>query len=307
MDGVVAKDFMITNEESKLRLFLRNKHQEGAKSFSAEKTILYVHGTTQPSEAIFDLEVEGMSFADYLASEGYDVWYVNIRGYGRSEAPDTDKPFATTEEALSDVDCAIHHIFKLRKIKKISLIGWSWGTIIIGAYAARFPKNVSNLVLIGAPWISKASETEKTIDKAWQEWTTDQVCAHLRKGAPGGAKSFPRSTRHAWEMALIESQPESLKHSPAKFRSPTGVLQDAYKYWRNGVAYYDPKKITARVLICAGGWDLTAPILESQALLESLTNASTRQLKGVPKSTHLMQIEQNRELLYHHVQTFLES
>lgn len=309
MDGIVSQDFMVMNEDSKLRLFLRNKHLQKMKTFSADKTVLYVHGTTQPSEAIFDLPVGDVSFADHLASEGYDVWYLNIRGYGHSEAPKvTKKYFATTDEALSDLKCILKYIFNLRKIKKINLMGWSWGTIIIGAYAAENPKQVSRLVLMGAPWVTKKADSDEKLDgKFWQEWTAGEMLQKLRNGAPPGSKNFSRATRIAWEKALVKSQPEAAKQSPAKFRSPAGVLFDAAKFWRNGIAYYDPAKILAKVLICCGAWDMNAHIFESQDLLDKMTHAATKELRGIPKSTHMMQIEANRVVLYHYVQNFLES
>ncbi len=309
MNAITCQDFMIMNKNSKLRLFLRNKRRKKVKSLATDKTVLYVHGTTQPSEAIFDLAISGVSFADYLAQHGYDVWYLNIRGYGQSEAPKVAKKyFATTDDALCDLQCALKHIFKLRKIKKINLMGWSWGTIIVGAYAAKNPKHVSRLILLSAPWLTKKADGNEKLDgKFWQEWTAETMQKKLRKGAPRGSKALSRSTRRAWEKALLNSQPEAAKQSPAKFRSPAGVLFDAAKFWRNGKAYYKPAKIRAKVLICWGTWDRNVHIFESQDLLDEMTHAAKKELRGIPKSTHLMQIEPNRTTLFRYVQNFLRS
>jgi hypothetical protein len=44
------------------------------KQFTSEKTLLFVHGATQPAEATFDLPLEGLSWMDYIAQHGWDVY-----------------------------------------------------------------------------------------------------------------------------------------------------------------------------------------------------------------------------------------
>jgi len=75
---------MVPSADAGIMLFVRNKAPAGMKAFSAEKTVLFVHGATYPSETTFDLNLGGQSWMDYIASRGYDVWLVDVRGYGRS-------------------------------------------------------------------------------------------------------------------------------------------------------------------------------------------------------------------------------
>jgi hypothetical protein len=49
--------------------------------FSGEKTLLYVHGTTHAASSTFDLPLNGLSWMDYIALRGYDVYLVDVRGY----------------------------------------------------------------------------------------------------------------------------------------------------------------------------------------------------------------------------------
>src|SRR3954470_23568432 len=60
--------------------YLRNKRPASMTSFSAEKTVLFVHGATYPSETAFDLQLDGTSWMDYIARAGYDVYLVDVRG-----------------------------------------------------------------------------------------------------------------------------------------------------------------------------------------------------------------------------------
>src|SRR2546430_15632683 len=68
-------------------LYVRNKHPVTMKTVPAEKIVLYVHGATYPAESTFDLPLNGLSWMDYIAQRGYDVYLVDVRGYGRSTRP----------------------------------------------------------------------------------------------------------------------------------------------------------------------------------------------------------------------------
>src|SRR5262249_35137655 len=73
-----------------IKLYVRNKRPEEMTEFKSEKTLLYVHGATQPAEATFDLPLEGLSWMDYIARRGWDVYLVDVRGYGASTPPARD-------------------------------------------------------------------------------------------------------------------------------------------------------------------------------------------------------------------------
>ena len=79
-------DTMIPSGDAGIQLFVRNKHPAG-KETSTDKILLFVHGATYPAETAFDLPIEGVSMMDLIAARGYDVYLVDIRGYGRSTRP----------------------------------------------------------------------------------------------------------------------------------------------------------------------------------------------------------------------------
>ena len=84
---VETTDTMIPSGDPGIELFVRNKHPAGKQSFSADKILLFVHGATYPAETAFDLPIEGLSMMDLIAARGYDVYLVDVRGYGRSTRP----------------------------------------------------------------------------------------------------------------------------------------------------------------------------------------------------------------------------
>ena len=154
-----ATDTMIPSGDAGVQLFVRNKHPAG-KETSPDKILLFVHGATYPAETAFDLPIEGVSMMDLIAARGYDVYLVDVRGYGRStrpaemsQPPETNKPIVTTEVAAHDLGAAVDYILRKRKVAKIDVMGWSWGTSIAGLYTSEHNDKVSRLVLYAPQWI----------------------------------------------------------------------------------------------------------------------------------------------------------
>ena len=100
---------MIPSSDPSVKLYLRNKRAESLTSFSPDKTLLFIHGATYPAETNFDLAIDGASMMDLFAQNGFDVYLVDVRSYGRStrppamdQPPEANKPIATSEEAGAD-------------------------------------------------------------------------------------------------------------------------------------------------------------------------------------------------------------
>lgn len=308
---IVVEEFRVPSPAPGIELFVRNKRLSTLKKFSPERTVLYVHGATLASELVFDLPVDGASWADDLARHGWDVWFVDVRGYGRSTWPpalsepaEANPPVATTAEAVADFAAASDFIRNKRKLDRLQLIGWSWGAVIAGSYAAQQPERVSSLVLLAPLWAYPNAVIPNPPQKAWQEWNLADSQARVQKGVPADqiASVLPASTVEAWQQAVRASQPEAAKRSPELFRSPTGVLHDLS--WQ-GKRPYDASAIKAPTLIIRGEWDELTPLSLSQDLFARLKGASRRTLVELPRLSHFLPIESGRQALYDEVRRFL--
>ena len=160
---IVAETFMIPAADPGIQLHVRNKRLEGRDSFPAERVVLFVHGATYPSETGFDIDLPGGSWVENVARKGYDVYFVDVRGYGRStrpaamDAPPAENPpFATTADAVRDIGSAVDFILKRRNTPKLNLIGWSWGTALMAGYTMNNNDKVNKLVLYAPLWTLKA-------------------------------------------------------------------------------------------------------------------------------------------------------
>src|ERR1700744_2446260 len=54
---------------------------------AGDKVVLFVHGAGTPAEVSFDVPYQDYSWMGYLAAAGYDVFSVDMTGYGRSARP----------------------------------------------------------------------------------------------------------------------------------------------------------------------------------------------------------------------------
>ena len=140
---------MVKTGEPGIEIYVRNKRPADMATFRPEQTVLFVHGA-DPAETAFDLKLDGTSWMEYIASRGYDVWLLDVRGYGKSTRPpemadksDANAPIVTGETAVKDIGTVVDHILQRRNIKRLNLLGWSWGTTLMATYTTQNASKVS--------------------------------------------------------------------------------------------------------------------------------------------------------------------
>lgn len=138
--------------------------------------VLFVHGAGTPSNVAFDTPHRSHSWMAYLARAGFDVFAVDMTGYGRSTrpsamndpcnferqqqsqfipsripapcAPSRAAPISTMDSDWNDIDAVVEYLRKLRGVEKVSLVGWSQGGPRTGGYVARHPAKVARMVVL---------------------------------------------------------------------------------------------------------------------------------------------------------------
>src|SRR5258708_23070858 len=107
---LVTEEMMVKTNDPGIEIYVRNKRPADMSTFRPEQTVLYVHGATYPPETAFDLKLDGVSWMEYMASRGYDVWLLDLRGYGKSTRPAemADKPEANPPRVTGQT--AVNHI-----------------------------------------------------------------------------------------------------------------------------------------------------------------------------------------------------
>ena len=131
---LVTEEMMVKSPDPGIEIYVRNKRPAQMTMFRPERTVLYVHGATYPASTAFDLQLGGMSWMDYIAARGYDVYLLDLRGYGKStrpkemsEDPKASPPIVRGDTAVKDISTVVDFILARRNIPRLNLIGWSWG------------------------------------------------------------------------------------------------------------------------------------------------------------------------------------
>ena len=314
LSALVTEDFLIPSDTPGIKLYIRNKRPPQS-AICANRVLLYVHGATYPSATAFDLRLDGMSWMDYIAAHGWDVYLVDLRGYGRStrplemEQPAKDNPpIVSTQVAIRDVGAAVDYIMKRRSVPKVDLLGWSWGTTIMVAYTAANNDKVRKLVLYAPLWLRNPpgpiggdgplgayrTVTKESARKRWLAGVPDDKQADL----------IPAGWFDAWADATWGTDPKS-KESGA-LRAPNGVIQDVRDYWAAGKPYYDPADIRVPTLLIKAEWDQDTPAYMAQALFPLLKNSPAKRYVEIGEGTHAVIMEKNRLQLFREVQAFLD-
>jgi pimeloyl-ACP methyl ester carboxylesterase len=302
-----------------IELFVRSKRPEGdAGPARPDRTVLFVHGSTFPAHTAFDLPLGGLSWMDYIASRGFDVWCMDIRGYGRSTRPPEmarpaaeNPPIVRGETALADIAAVGAFIRQRRNLPRIVHMGWSWGTALMGRFAVDNPTVVERLVLYAPIWIRQTPSLVQTGSgpiPAYRAVTQAQARERWLTGVPEDKKAglIPPGWFEHWAGVTWATDPEGMRQNPPVLRAPNGAAQDRQEFWDAGRAWYDPAKIAAPTLLVLAEWDRDTPPDMANALFPLLTSSQGKRLVILGEGTHTIIMERNRGALFQAVQSFLE-
>src|SRR6202167_5380621 len=130
-----------------------------------DRVALFIHGAGTPAEVAFDVPYQDYSWMAYLAHAGFDVFSMDMTGYGRSTRPSAmNDPcnlsaaqqaayipaliaapcppsyphhMTTLASDWHDIDAVVDHIRALRRVEKLSLLAWSLGGPRSAGYASQ--------------------------------------------------------------------------------------------------------------------------------------------------------------------------
>jgi pimeloyl-ACP methyl ester carboxylesterase len=307
-----------------MRLFVRERVLKSLDDAPAPrkfkgKAVLMVHGGFWPSTGPFDLSYKDYSWMAALAAAGYDVWALDMTGYGRSSRPKMDDPhnlppedqkeliphtlkkvgkpsypyiLTTTDSDADDIDRVVDYIRAYRGIDKVSLIGWSGGGFRIGTYTVRHPEKVDKLVIFAsstydrkAPDGPPAKLPERGYPMRFQSrYVGETLRWDSKVGCPD--QVAPGLKDIIWS-GTAQSDPVGAEWGPGGLRAPTRTTYG----WNKKAA----GKITHPTLIMIGEFDrLTARNLQIYGDLA----AKKKVFVQIACASHFLPWEKNRHVLH---------
>jgi pimeloyl-ACP methyl ester carboxylesterase len=210
--------------------------------------------------------------------------------------------------AVRDVGAAVDFILKRRGLKKLNLMGWSWGTSTMATYTTQNNDKVNKLVLYAPLWLRNTPSLTGSDGPLGAYRTVVREAAKKRwlTGVPEDKQAdlIPAGWFDAWADATWDTDPKSKESG--QLRAPNGIIQDLRTYWMAGKPYYDPANIRVPTLLIKAEWDQDTPAYMSQALFPLLKNAPAKRYVEIGEGTHTVIMEKNRLQLFREVQLFLD-
>jgi pimeloyl-ACP methyl ester carboxylesterase len=247
---------------------------------AADRVVLFMHGGGAPSEAAFDVPYQDYSWMAFLARAGFDVFSMDMTGYGRSTRPAAmndpcnlsreqqagfvpallGEPCAATyphqlttiASDWNDLDAVVTQVRALRHVEKVSLVARSRGGSWAGGYAAQHPEKVERVVLL-APFYNRAGAAGPPAQvpangAAFVTQTHAEFVAGWDRqvGCPG--QYDPAASEAVW-ADMMESDPVGATWGAGVQRAP----QETRWGWNSAVA----SKMQVPILMVSGVHDKT--------------------------------------------------
>ncbi len=313
-DNIISNEYYIPYNDQKIHL--KEKKLSSAKS---AKVIVLVNPLSIPALSAFD--VPNYSLMDALAKKGYDVWGIDFVGEGTSSYPTTMEsspapigiyPLLATE-AVSELKHGINYISKTTGNKNVSILGWSWGSVVGAMYAIKYPEQLNHLILYGSMYSSRLQEsiqpvfikpytgTDNNFNEslpAYQNIPWKVINTHWNMMVNGNKSIVDESAIE--EVAKVYTKADPKPVLANSLRRPMGPMKDLYSIW-NGKPIYDITKLTTPTLVIYGDQDLFA----DHELYSKLTNVKSKQEIELKEATHWLIYEKTRAQFVDDVAKFL--
>jgi proline iminopeptidase len=138
--------------------------------------VVFLHGGPGEGSQTF------AHFAGPALERSLRMVYFDQRGSGRSDRPKDPKAYSIAQ-LVDDIEALRKHL----AVSRIALIGHSFGTILGLEYVAKYPQQVSRVVLASA-----VPDLPRLLDIQCAKLQTEDAAAYARAVGARPAGSFPR-------------------------------------------------------------------------------------------------------------------
>ena len=306
------------NKGEQVQIFVREK-VISSDSGKPRPVVLMVHGGVSPSTLAFDVEHETYSWMAYLARAGFDVYAMDMTGYGKSAHPKMDDPcnvgpalqktlipktlketckpsypfqLVNRQSEHDELDRVIEYIRKLRGVDKVNLLGWSGGGYRTGTYTSQRPEKVEKLVIYASSNYSRKNPSAPPPAlpaPGFPITIQNRDLAEKQRWFPFAKcadQIEPGMPDRIWQLSQ-QHDPEGMTWGPGVMRAPTRT------YW--GWNTEEAKRIKVPTLVMLGEFDELNP--SNKQLYEDL-GSDNKVFISIACGSHFLVWEKNHGALH---------
>jgi pimeloyl-ACP methyl ester carboxylesterase len=232
------------------QIYVRERVESRNIQRGSSGVVLFVHGAGTPAEVAFDVPSGDYSWMAYLARAGFDVFSMDMTGYGRSTRPTVmNDPCNLTREQQAgfipsllaapcaanftqgattiasdwnDLDAVVEYIRTLRRADRVNMVAWSLGGPRAGGYAAQHADKVQRLVLLAPAYNRTAPENPPAPrpDAAAMNTQSRQELTTLWNRQVGCPGQYDQVVFDSVWSTMLESDPVGATWGPGVRRAP---------------------------------------------------------------------------------------
>jgi alpha-beta hydrolase superfamily lysophospholipase len=285
--------------------------------------VLFFHGATVPNQFTSEYRMDGMSWMGHLSQHGWQVYGLDLPGYGRSsrysepEGGEVDpRVFGSAEAVQADIAAAVDWILSETGSSAVHIIAISRGAIPAGYFASANASKVRSLTF-HAPITKKSGIAPKIIEELLgspEIPSTDRFSLSANDRFRLLAEDRPEGTVSCLETAFVENWVQHYGETLGNgsdgsgagdrpIATPIGFAVDIFDAWHG--RYFETAAVTSPFLLLRGDWDrFLTPAAETQRLFEDI-GATEKYYVQFPRATHSLLFEEGRHEMYRVVETFL--
>jgi pimeloyl-ACP methyl ester carboxylesterase len=222
------------------------------------------------------------------------------------EPADANAPLCRAEDAAEQIETVVRFILDHHRVRRLSVIAHSWGSIAAGRFAGRHPALVDRFVLFGPIARRPPRRYEQPpVAPAWRIVTPEEQWTRFVEDVPPHEPPvLSRAHFDDWAQRYLDSDPPSRDRDPVGVKIPTGPFADILAAWHGHLAY-DPAQVRSPVAIIRGEWDGLIPDADAGWLFDAFTASPIKRDIKISRGTHLMHLEAMRFDLYRETIAFL--
>jgi pimeloyl-ACP methyl ester carboxylesterase len=282
--------------------------------------VLFVHGAGTPAEVSFDVQTADYSWMTYLARAGFDVFSMDVEGYGRSTRPPAMAdpcnlpaaqqtqfipgqikaqcprtiagPITTMGSDWTDIEAVVDNLLAEHHQKQLALVAWSQGGPRTGGYVAAHPDKVSRLVVLAPAYnpgmATLAPNPLPSTGDPFNTQSQTEFMANWDRQAPCPGQYQPATAQAVWSE-LVASDAVGKTWGTGVRRAPN---VPSWGFNKEVVG-----KITTPYLMISGENDKQVPPARVRQLYDDL-GSSDKVFIDLACSSHNAMWEKNHLLLF---------